>query len=165
MKFGLWMGFGQAHEDSAVVHEHPEWLVCKDGKPIVGGWGLRSLCLGYPPCRDWALAQLCRVVESFGVDWLKHDFDLLPTSDAHHHAPAASDSRIETVLGYYHIMDELRRRFPKLYLDNWTPSTGGADFGNFRRHHSTLTGDWYTPLAQRALHNGITHLFPAPRTH
>lgn len=165
MKFGLWMGFGQVHQDSQVAREHPEWLVTKNGRAITGGWGMYSLCLGYAPCRDWVLDQICQVVERFGVDWLKHDFDLLPASDAQHHAPGASDSRVETVLGYYRIMDELRRRFPRLYLDNWTPAQGGADYGNFQRHHSMMALDWYTPVAVRSALQGLAHLFPYPRLH
>lgn len=165
MKVGLWFGFGQAHVDAPVVREHPEWLVTRGGRVVAGGWGMVQLCLGYPACRDWVLEQLTRVIGDFGVDWLKHDFDLIPVSDAHHHAPAARDSRIESVLGYYHIMEQLHARFPHLYLDNWTPANGGADFGAFQRHHSMLLCDWYTPVAVRAMHAGLTHLVPPPRTH
>lgn len=165
MKFGLWMGFGQVHAESQVAREHSEWLVTENNSAVNGGWGMRSLCLGYTPCRDWVLQQVCRVVEDFGVDWLKHDFDLIPISDAHHHAPNATDSRIETVLGYYYIMERLHDKFPHLYLDNWTPATGGADFGNFQRHHSTLIADWYGGVDIRGALNGITHLIPNTRTH
>ncbi len=165
MKVGLWMGFGQAHKDSQVAREHPEWLATRQGRPITGGWGLRALCLGYPPCRDWVIEQVSNMVRTCELDWIKHDFDLLMVSDAHHHAPAATDSRIETVLGYYHIMEELHRRFETLYLDNWTPVTGGADFGNFQRHHSTLMADWYTPIHNRQVQAGLSHLFPPNRLH
>jgi alpha-galactosidase len=165
MKFGLWMGFGQAHPESRVAREHPDWLVTRAGTPLVGGWNLPMLCLGYPPCRDWVLEQVSGVVARFGVDWLKHDFDLIPVSDAHHHAPLASDSRVESVLGYYHVMERLHERFPRLYLDNWTPPLGGADFGLFRRHHSMLTQDWYSPVTLRGMLAGITHLFPHSRLH
>lgn len=165
MRFGLWMGFGQVHAQSQVAREHPEWLVTENSTAVNGGWSMRSLCLGYPPCRDWVLEQVSRVVKDFGVEWLKHDFDLIPISDAHHHAPNATDSRIETVMGYYYIMEQLHNRFPNLYLDNWTPATGGADFGNFQRHHSSLVADWYGGVDIRSALNGITHLIPNNRTH
>ncbi len=165
MEFGLWMGFGQAHENAPVVREHPEWLVTQRGRPLIGGWGLRSLCLGYAPCRDWVFEQICRVVEEFEVDWLKHDFDLIPVSDAHHHAPGATDSRVESVAGYYEIMEKLHARFPHLYLDNWTPALGGADFGNFQRHHSMMACDFYGAVHLRGMLHGLTHLFPSQRTH
>ncbi len=165
MKVGLWSGFGQAHADSPVAREHPEWLVTRNGRAVSGGWGMVQLCLGYPPCRDWVLEQVSRVVRDFGVDWIKHDFDLIPVSDAHHHAPHARDSRIESVLGYYHIMEQLHVRFPRLYLDNWTPANGGSDFGAFQRHHSMLMCDWYAPVGVRSMHAGLTHLVPPPRTH
>jgi hypothetical protein len=60
MKFGLGMGFGQAHADSSLAE----------------------------PCREYVLEKLCGVVDRFGVDWLKTDFDLITTSDAP--APAGS---------------------------------------------------------------------------
>jgi alpha-galactosidase len=62
-------------------------------------------------------------------------------------------------------MEELHKRFPNLYLDNWTPAMGGADFGNFQRHHSMMMADWYTAVANRSITNGITHLFPPTRLH
>jgi hypothetical protein len=165
MRFGLWMGFGQAHPESRVAREHPEWLVTREGKPFEGGWNLLCLCLGYPPCRDWVLEQISGAVSRFGVEWLKHDFDLIPVSDARHHAPHASDSRVETVEGFYFILDRLHERFPGLYLDNWTPPAGGADFGLFARHHSMMTQDWYTPVSLRGMLAGLTHLFPPTRLH
>jgi alpha-galactosidase len=165
MKFGLWMGLGQVHQDSQVAREHPEWLVTQDGAAITGGWGLRALCLAYPPCRDWVLEQASRVIEQYGVEWLKHDFDLIPISDAHHHAPGATDTRIESVLGFYYIMEGLHERFPGLYLDNWTPATGGADLGNFQRHHSTMLCDWYSAVTVRSALHGLSHLLPPQRTH
>lgn len=165
MKFGLWMGFGQAHADTPVVRKHPEFLVVKDGKPFVGGWGMQSLCFAFEPAREHALADVCRVVEEFGVDWLKQDFDIIPVSESRVHCPHATDTRIESVEGYYWIKDRLHERFPRLYLDNWTPPVGGADFGNFQRHHSMMVCDDYHPTAVRTAAHGITHLFPPQRTH
>ena len=165
MKFGLWMGFGQAHADSALVREHPEFVAIRKGQPVTGGWGMRSLCFASEPCREYVLEKLCGVVDRFGVDWLKTDFDLITTSDSPTHSPQATDSRIESVEGYYSILERLHERRPKLYLDNWTPPMGGADFGNFARHHSMLLCDDYHPTAVRSAAHGMTHLFPPTRTH
>ena len=165
MKFGLWMGFGQAHADAPIVREHPEFFVTQGGQPFVGGWGMRSLCFASQPCREYALGEITRVVEKFGVDWLKQDFDIIPVSDSREHAPQATDTRIESVEGYYWIKDRLRERFPRLYLDNWTPPMGGADFGNLQRHHSMMLCDDYHPLAVRSTAHGMAHLLPPTRTH
>lgn len=165
MKFGLWMGFGQAHADAALVREHPEFFAVRNGRPVTGGWGMRSMCFASEPCREYVLEKLCGVVDRFGVDWLKTDFDLITTSDSPAHAPQATDSRIESVEGYYWILERLHERRPKLHLDNWTPPMGGADFGNFARHHSMLLCDDYHATAVRSAAHGMTHLFPPTRTH
>jgi alpha-galactosidase len=137
----------------------------RNGQPVTGGWGMRSLCFASEPCREYVLEKLCGVVDRFGVDWLKTDFDLITTSDSPTHSPQATDSRIESVEGYYSILERLHERRPKLYLDNWTPPMGGADFGNFARHHSMLLCDDYHPTAVRSATHGMTHLFPPTRTH
>ena len=165
MKFGLWMGYGQAHADAPVVREHPEFCVVKNGQLFVGGWGMRSLCFAFEPAREHALAELCRIMDEFDVDWLKQDFDIIPVSESRVHCPHATDTRIESVEGYYWIKDRLHERFPRLYLDNWTPTMGGADFGNFQRHHSMMVCDDYHPTAVRTAASGIAHLFPPQRTH
>jgi alpha-galactosidase len=167
MKMGLWMGFGSLNYESQVAQEHPEWLVMRDNQPYETNWiGPRVyLCLAVPEARDWIIEQISRVVEEFEVDWLKHDFLLVPRSDGRHQCPHARDTRIETVEGYYHVMEELHRRFPRLYLDNWVPNHGGIDYGNLQRHHSMLTADRYDAVSVRSSYHGVTHLVPPGRTH
>jgi hypothetical protein len=174
MKLGLWVGFGNADDDSRVVREHPEWLATYQGKPIpdafftrtaASTWKTRALCLGHEPVRAWVKHQLERVIESFSLDWLKHDFDIITVcqDDKHTHPPG--DGRFAACQGFYEIMDFVRSRWPALVCENWMNNSGVPDYGAIQRHHVQLIGDAYRPFQLRQMFYGHVQMFPPDRQH
>jgi alpha-galactosidase len=166
MRPGIWMGFGALHPDAPIVREHPDWVVYSQGEPARTVWSM-SLCLGHPPTREWILEQLCRVIEEYEIEWLKHDFQMMTPSEApwHQASARARDTRVESVEGYYWVMEQLHERFPALYLDSWIPYNGGFDWANVAHHHSLLGADVYDPVNLRGTVYSLQRLFPLTRMH
>ncbi len=172
LKLGLWFGFGNADQESAVVREHPDWLAAWGGYPIpdkfftrtgASVWKTRVLCLAHRPAREWVKQQITRVVESFELDWLKHDFDLVTMCDSKDHTHTPGDSRIAACDGFYEVMDFVRRRYPALVLENWTNNSAVPDYGVLQRHHLQLIGDAYAAFVLRQMFYGHLKVFPADR--
>ncbi|HEY6853958.1 MAG TPA: glycoside hydrolase family 36 protein, partial [Gemmatimonadales bacterium] len=90
-KAGLWVAPFAVTDASGVPAAHPDWLLQKDGQPIVwdtrADWGgkVYSLDGAHPGVQDWLTQLGRRVVQDWGYDYLKIDFLLYATAgDAHH---------------------------------------------------------------------------------
>ena len=90
-KAGLWVAPFAVTDGSGVPAAHPDWLLQKDGRPIVwdtrADWGgaVYSLDGAHPGVQEWLEQLGRRVVQDWGYDYLKIDFLLWATAgDAHH---------------------------------------------------------------------------------
>ncbi|MEO8054444.1 MAG: glycoside hydrolase family 36 protein [Acidobacteriota bacterium] len=160
MRFGLWIALGAADPLSQVALEHPDWLARVGGEPIATDMDGVALCLADSRVRTWILAQVDRLAAEGSLDWLVHDFTVITACDAPGHSHQAGDGWWASTAGYYAVLDEIRKRHPKLVLENcWD---GGAlfDFGMVARHDTSATSDRNDAYGnQRAIYGG-TYLVP-----
>ena len=160
MRFGLWIALGAADPLSQVALDHPDWLARVGGAPVSTDMDGVALCLADPRVRAWILAQVDRLAAEGSLDWLVHDFTVITACDAPGHSHQAGDGWWASTAGYYAVLDEIRKRHPKLVLENcWD---GGAlfDFGMVARHDTSATSDRNDAYGnQRAVYGG-TYLVP-----
>ena len=77
LKAGLWLAPFVAQKGSALMREHPDWLLLHDGKPWRCGsnWGgFWSLDIDCPGVRDYLKKVFDRVFDDWGFDLVKLDF-------------------------------------------------------------------------------------------
>lgn len=174
MKLGLWVGFGNADDASRVVQEHPDWLATYNGKPIpdafftrtaASTWKTRTLCLAHEPARRWVKDQLARILDTFSLDWLKHDFDIITVCQDRNHTHTPGDSRYAACQAFYEIMDFVRKGWPDVVCENWMNNSGVPDYGSLQRHHVQLIGDAYHPFQLRQMFHGHVQMYPPDRQH
>jgi len=129
MQLGLWIGLNTAHQDSKVVHNHPEWLLRHfDGTPVytnVGEGRMNLFCLdsGYG---DWIQDKIIALVSRYGLRYLKIDLPMVqdvyfePPISCHcpshghrtpHGYPLRAYRRLQA------LCETIRQRFPSLILD------------------------------------------------
>src|SRR5262249_20816167 len=87
MKFGLHVAFAQAAADSPVVRDHPDWLATEPNQYF----GSQSLCLSHKPAQEWVIAELVRIIDEYGLDWILQDGEHIVkqcTRTDHTHDPA-----------------------------------------------------------------------------
>jgi hypothetical protein len=160
MRFGLWIALGAADPLSQVALEHPDWLARVGGETVATDMDGVALCLADPRVRAWILTQVDRLAAEGSLDWLVHDFTVITGCDAPGHSHQTGDGWWASTAGYYAVLDEIRKRHPKLVLENcWD---GGAlfDFGMVARHDTSATSDRNDAYGnQRAVYGG-TYLVP-----
>jgi hypothetical protein len=160
MRFGLWIALGAADPASKVVQDHPEWVARVGGRPVATDMEGVALCLADPGVRAWILAQVDRLVAEGSLDWLVHDFTVITACDEPGHSHQTGDGSWATTAGYYAVLDEIRRRHPKLVLENCWDGGSLFDYGMVARHDTSATSDRNDAYGnQRAVYGG-TYLVP-----
>lgn len=119
MKFILWFEPERVRPGSKLHREHPEWLLSIQGNDNL------LFNLGIPEARQYITDLISRLITENGVDIYRQDFnfDPLPYWRAADSQDRAGMTEIRHVEGLYCFWDELRRRHPKLWIDNC--SSGG----------------------------------------
>jgi alpha-galactosidase len=132
LKFGLWVDFGEAHPESTLLREHPDFVARQPGEPLRGIDGQLPLCLH--AAKEWLKTELVRIVRDYEVDWLKFDQPLIVpcTNPAHGHDTGVSGSLYANTRALYEILAHLRRTYPGLVIENCFNGPGYLDYGVMR---------------------------------
>ena len=116
MKQLLWMEPERVVTDAKVFREHPEWFL---RSPAIGA-GNALLNLGDPVAWQWCFDTISRIIEENSLDWLRQDFNLSPLEPwrKNDEPERFGIHEIRYVAGLYRLWRELRRKFPRLRIDN-----------------------------------------------
>jgi alpha-galactosidase len=89
-------------------------------------------------------AEMIRVVQEYGVDWLKWDYNIGYGlgCDAANHGHQATDGHYAHTLGLYHVLDHLRAACPELVIENCASGGHRVDLGTLRHTHTNWISDY-----------------------
>lgn len=162
MKFGLHLAFAEADAQAPVLIENPDWRASKNENY----YEAESLCLAHRPARDWVAAELLRVIDEYGVDWILQDGENMVKrcdNPAHTHAPDDSNYA-GSVHGLDAIIDQVLRERPKVMWENCENGGAMMTYAMARRYVTSIGADNSGALpARRSLH-GATYAFPVRYT-
>jgi alpha-galactosidase len=137
MAFGLWCEIEALGQHARVAEQHPDFVATREGKR------LGYLCFGNPAVQDWAFAMLEHLIQVYGVDWIKLDFNLDPEAgcDRLDHGHDAGDGLYAHYQGYYRTLERLRAAHPRVVLENCSSGGLRIDLGILRRTVPTFLSD------------------------
>lgn len=154
--FGLWMDAERIGPLSKVYREHPEFLVQKDGKQTNG-----DLDLAKPAAAKWMEEQIVRVVEEYKLDLFRLDYNSALWEGGQNKRDGYVENSIwRHMEAVYAAYDRLRKRFPKLLLENCAGGGGRTDIGVMSRFHHTWVSDWQMAPRSIRIVNGMTMSLP-----
>jgi alpha-galactosidase len=168
MKLGFWMAWthmGDSIDPGALnVFRHPDWSTEKltpEWKMDADSWGT-TMDLGFDPARDWAEHEVERVIGENHLDYLKHDYSPIVTTcvQTNHRHHYGVDVSYWSTLGYYHVMEGLKQRYPNLILEGCSGGGHIKDFGYIKRVHYIVTDDTLSALPDRQSIYDSTFAFP-----
>jgi alpha-galactosidase len=112
MKFILWVEPERVAPGTKIAREHPEW--------VFGGENGGLFKLNEPEARKWLTELLSKIIEDFGLDIYRNDFNIdpLPYWRANDEPDRQGITEIRYVEGLYEMWDELLARHPGLMIDN-----------------------------------------------
>lgn len=155
MQFGLWFEPEMVNPDSDLARRHPEWLLRED----------RSLAwrhqFALDLSRDDVVAHLLdrmdRVISENGVDFVKWDHN----RDLHAALSTSGARRVHAhTLGFYRLLDELRRRHPLLEIESCASGGARADLGVLARTDRVWASDCNDPIERQQIQRWTQTLLP-----
>jgi len=166
MAFGLWVEPERAAIEN-VGRGGPDerWLATRDGRYIPGVAQNRAaaaqICLADPRARQWLFEQLARLIDDVKPAYLKWDNNFWINCNRSGHGHGSNDGNFAHVTGLYHLLGELRVRFPDLLIENVSGGGNRLDFGMLRYSDTGWMDDRSAPAAiVRHNFQGLYEVFP-----
>jgi alpha-galactosidase len=128
MKLILWLEPERVHPGTDLDHQHPEWLLGKDGHD-------KLLNLGNQAALSWLTETIDGLIRTQGIDVYRQDFnepalDFWRANDAPDRQGMTEMRHVE---GYLKLWDELRARHPSLLIDTCASGGRRLDLETLRR--------------------------------
>lgn len=152
MGFGLWIEPERIGTEAPILKEHPEWFL-----PSVGPFF-------YPNLPDekvyqYILGEMCRLIETYHLVWMKVDFNLElgvdPYSSEYHTYYSSWNS----------LFIELRKQYPQVYFEGCAGGGLRLDINNQMKYDGYWMSDNSNPLDMLSIYqNTILRTCPGKIT-
>jgi alpha-galactosidase len=157
MEFGIWVEPEMVNPDSDVYRAHPEWALTTPGyEPVLGRHQL-VLDLAHPGAFDHVLGQLDRLLADHDIAYVKWDMNRAHVQGSG--ARGAAGTHAQT-LSFLRLLDELRRRHPRVEFESCSSGGGRIDLDVLRRAERVWTSDCNDPLERQLIQRGASMLVP-----
>lgn len=116
LKFLVWYEPERVNSNTQIAREHPGFIL--PGTKREGAGGLFNL--GQPEARRWLTDLLIKEIQDFHIHTYRNDFNMdpLPFWRQNDAPDRQGITEIRYVEGLYSMWDELRAKFPHMYLDD-----------------------------------------------
>ncbi|WP_062232373.1 alpha-galactosidase [Fictibacillus sp. FJAT-27399] len=137
MKFGFWCEIEGLGKKAEIGSRREDFIAKRNGEH------LGYICFGNVEAQDWAISVLDRLIIDYQCDWLKLDFNLDPHAGCSRtdHGHGAGDGLFEHYLGYYRVLDMIRKKHPHVILENCSSGGLRTDLGIMKHNHVNFLSD------------------------
>jgi len=161
MKFGLWVEperVALSTVDRPGLAREP-WLAMRGGE--YSSPNTPQICLARREARQWVLDRLVALIDEVHPDYLKWDNNAWINCTRADHGHGPDDGNLAHVQALYGLLDDLRRRYPDLMIENVSGGGARIDFGLLAYTDVAWMDDRTSPAAH-VRHNleGLTFAFP-----
>ena len=159
LEFGLWVEPEMVNPNSDLARNHPDWLMGTGNRSPVTFRSQQVLDLTHPGAFAFILERLDVLVAEYDIDYLKwdHNRDLVEAG----HQPGGQAVVHAQTLALYELLDELKRRHPRLEIESCASGGGRVDLGILARTDRIWGSDCNDALERQNI-NRWTSLLVAP---
>ncbi len=150
MTFGLWFEPEMVNPDSDLFRAHPDWILGVPGREPLLQRNQLVLDLSRAEVVDYLLERLDAVLSAYDIGYVKwdHNRDLLDAGSAARGGAAVAHAQ---TLGYYRLLDELRRRHPDVEWETCASGGGRVDLAVLERTERVWVSDMTDALSRQTI--------------
>jgi len=132
--FGIWMEPERVCTNAPIYSQHPEWFL-----PVAGADTFYP-DLTNESAREWVYSEMCRVISTYGVGWIKIDTNLDFSDDPYH---TGNQRRMDE---WFAILDRVAERFPDLVMEGCASGGLRNDLLTISHFHTHFPSDTVDPV-------------------
>ncbi len=162
MDFGIWIEPEMVNENSDLYRAHPDWIYRYSTRPVLEGRYQYMLDLTNPEVIRFIVDFIDRLLSENDISYIKWDMNRAMGECAAPHLEKEEYQSIwyRHVQGFYSIIEELRRRHPKVEFEACASGGGRVDFGCLSRFDEFWTSDNTDPLDRLSIQETYSLLYP-----
>ncbi|MBQ3528405.1 MAG: alpha-galactosidase [Clostridia bacterium] len=163
LKFGIWYEPEMISPDSDLYRAHPDWCLHVDGRDHCECRHQYVLDMSRPEVVDNIYGQMCAVLSSCEIDYLKWDFNrnLTEVGSATLSPERHGELYHRFMLGTYDLMDRITKKYPNILLENCAGGGGRFDPGMLYYSPQIWASDNTDPIERLAIQFGTSLCYPA----
>ena len=158
--FGIWMEPEMVSEDSDLYRSHPDWALQIPGRAPVRGRYQLVLDLSREDVRKEIFRQICAVLDSAPIEYLKWDFNRSIFEACSTQAGHQGRVLYDYVRGLYEVLEKLHLRYPHLLIEGCSGGGGRFDAGMLYYTPQIWTSDNTDPIDRLRIQYGTSFAYP-----
>ena len=161
MEFGLWVEPEMVNADSDLFRAHPDWVMHMPDRPRSEARNQMVLDLSRTDVRDLVLETMDRLLRENDIQFIKWDHNRDFSEPGSAALPPEDQQRVATeyVRNFYYILDELRRRHPKVEFESCAGGGGRVDLGVLHRADQVWPSDNTDPYDRLRIQDGFSRAY------
>ena len=162
MQVGIWFEPEMISPNSDLYRKHSDWIIrSQNYEPILSRCQY-VLDLSNPEVCDYVIESLSKVLGKTNVTYVKWDMNRHITDLGSYYLGKDRQRELSHryMLGLYHILDELNKRFPNVLFEGCSSGGGRFDAGMLYYMPQTWTSDNTDAVCRMKIQYGTSLLFP-----
>lgn len=138
---GVWLELEVMGVNCPMAKQVPDhWFFLRHGKRVCDK-GRYQLDYRNPDVRAYANGVIDRLVNEYGVGYIKMDYNIEPGIGSEYHADSAGDGQLQHNRAYLKWIDSIFAKYPDLVIENCSSGGMRTDYAMLSRHSLQSTSD------------------------
>lgn len=158
MDFGLWVEPEMVNPDSDLYRAHPDWVLHMNGRPRTEGRNQFVLNLARADVRAYVYNALDKLLSENDIAFFKWDYNR-SWSEPGWPEVAPDEQKnvyVDFIRNYYGILEELRKKHPKVEIESCSSGGGRIDLGVMHLTDEVWTSDNTDAFDRLRIQDGFT---------
>ncbi|MET9652184.1 alpha-galactosidase [Streptomyces sp. NPDC006460] len=159
MEFGLWFEPEMINPDSDLYRAHPDWILSTGSRTPLLRRNQLVLDLSRPEVVQYLLERIDALLTEYDISYVKWDFNRAVLDGGSGRIAGGPAVHAQT-LAYYGLLDELRRRHPRVEWESCSAGGARIDLEVLQRVERVWTSDMTDAVDRQSIQRWTGQLLP-----